>query len=369
MPCTKVVFLGGIGIACTRGLREKCGTPGCGGTSVALCDWLLGGAKKGKTCDRKLCPSCRVNVGPNKDYCRPHAEMPKDTSMTPIAIVGARAYQALHLVREVVLALPTVRVVSGHAIGVDIVAEITAVQRDLPTSVYPVRVARGAAKGEFTKAAMARNTLIADEGTEGHAFINPTSRGTWDTVQKMRGLGKVVHIHEEPPPAEHALLFHTAPHPRTRQAPKGYTGPSGFDITRGSGGPAGSPFAPSEGLLNEARRLGQIEAAELGLLRATLEIQKEKGHTALVESTSQVIAEVEQKAFNWYEPRFVEEMRASWRTNRPAWDAVLARNHFVALCYCTGRDACHRGIFARLLVKAGEKVGRRVIDGGEVRCW
>lgn len=336
MPCTKVVFPGGIGIACTRGLREKCGTPGCGGTSVALCDWPLGGAKKGKTCDRKLCPSCRVNVGPNKDYCRPHAEMPKDTSMTPIAIVGARAYQALHLVREVVLALPTVRVVSGHAIGVDIVAEITAVQRDLPTSIYPVRVARGAARGEFTKAAMARNTLIADEGTEGHAFINPTSRGTWDTVQKMRGLGKVVHIHEEPPPAEHALLFHTAPHPRTRQAPKGYRGPSGFDITRGSGGPAGSPFAPSEGLLNEVKR--RMSDGDSG-------------------------------AFEWYEPMYMEEMRASWRTQRAAWDTLLGRTHFTALCYCPDRAACHRGIFARLLVKAGEKVGRRVVDGGEVRCW
>jgi uncharacterized protein YeaO (DUF488 family) len=106
-----------------------------------------------------------------------------------------------------------------------------------------------------------------------------------------------------------------------------------LDITRGSGGEAGDPFAPSEALLTEAKRRMQ---------------------------------EGDPDAFNWYRPRYVEEMRRSWVNKRAAWDALLTRNHFTACCYCTSRDVCHRGIFAELLVKAGEKVGRRVFDGGEV---
>lgn len=196
-------------------------------------------------------------------------------------IVGGRTYRALHLVRDYVMALPVGDyggassppvVVSGHAAGVDIVAEITAHQRGLQTVIFP---ARGASRTEFTKAAFARNTEIAQRSDELDAFVNSESRGTWDTVQKARLFGKVVRVHEEP--AEHALLFHTAIHPNTRQAPRGYRGPSMLDITRGSGR-EGLPFAPSEALLSEARRAN----------------------------------------FDWYEPRYVEEMRQSWKKNRAA---------------------------------------------------
>jgi hypothetical protein len=61
-------------IVCSRGSRrETCQTPGCGKTSVALCDWPLAGALAGKTCDRRLCASCRRVQGPNKDFCGAHA--------------------------------------------------------------------------------------------------------------------------------------------------------------------------------------------------------------------------------------------------------------------------------------------------------
>lgn len=68
----------------------------------------------------------------------------------------------------------------------------------------------------------------------------------------------------------------------------------------------------------------------------------------------------------WYRPRYIEEQRAGRKTNRAAWDAALMRTHFVASCFCPERATCHRGVFAELLVKAGEKTGRRVVDGGEV---
>ncbi len=255
----------------------------------------------------------------------------------PIAVVGPRAFRALHLVRDLVLAFPpAARLVSGRAAGVDVVGEITMCQRRMPVSLYPVKVRANASRETFAKAAFARNTLVADEAAEADVFLNAESRGTRDTLHKLRALGKVVRVHDEPPPAEHALLFHTAPHPHTRQAPRGYRGPSTFDITRGSGGDAGSPFAPSEKLLREAQRRIYKEGPE---------------------------------AFNWYAPIYISEMRQSWRIHRPAWDALLARNHFVAVCYCIQRTCCHRGVFAQLLVKAGVRVGRRVIDGGEVTLW
>lgn len=326
-----------MAIACSRGARDRCSTPGCGKDAVALCDWPLTGAKVGKTCDKKLCEGCRVRVGSDKDYCRAHAELAKNpvVDALPIAVVGPRSFRALHHVQYLVVAslAANTRVVSGHAAGVDIVAEITAHQRRLTTSIYPVSVPRDASKGEFTKAAMARNTLVANEAREADVFLNAECRGTRDTLHKLQALGKVVRVHEEPPPAEHALLFHTAPHPHSKQAPRGYRGPSMLDITRGSGGEIGDPFAPSAPLLSEGKRRMQ---------------------------------EGDPDAFNWYRARYVDEMRRSWVSKRPAWDALLARNHFTAVCYCPFRETCHRGVFADLLVKAGEKTGRRVVDGGEV---
>jgi hypothetical protein len=54
-----------------------CQTTGCYGVEEKLCDYPV--TRKGKpgTCDRKLCSRCAVNVGPNKDYCPPHARVAK----------------------------------------------------------------------------------------------------------------------------------------------------------------------------------------------------------------------------------------------------------------------------------------------------
>ena len=325
MGCTRTVFPGGMGFACTRGQRETCNS--CRGTSVALCDWPLAGEKTGQTCDRRMCKDHRTSVGPNVDYCPSHAAL--HTNAT--AIIGGRTFRALHLVREVTLALPG-GIVSGHAIGPDIVGEITGRQMGRHVASFPVRVPKDAARAEFTKAAFARNTVVADVAREADAFVNADSRGTWDTIQKLRSLGKVVRIHEEPPAAEHALLFHTGVHPSSFQSPRGYKGPSMLDIS----GNAGSPFAPSKALLSEARRM----IDDIG----------------------------REAAFEWYRPRYIEEQRTGWRLHRAAWDAALARTHFVASCYCSERQTCHRSLFAELLVKAGAKVGRRVVDGGEVIC-
>ena len=339
MGCERITFPGGFGYACSRGGRRAapCDTPGCGKAHVALCDWPLGGAKKGRTCDRKMCADCRVPQGENRDYCRAHAALAEAPAeqQNAVAVVGARDFRALHLVRDHVLGLEVAVgcLVSGHARGTDIVAEITAHQRGLVTSIHAVRTKRGEDREAFTAAAMARNGAVADEARSADVFVTKDCRGSWDAVRKFQALGKEVRLHEEPGPDEHSLLFHTAPHPRTRQAPRGYDGPDGFDITRGSGGAAGDPFAPSAALFMEAKRRMALEGPG---------------------------------AFAWYSPLYVEEMRGSWLRHRRAWDALLARNHVVLLCYCPARELCHRGLLVELLLKAGARVGRRVVDGGEV---
>jgi hypothetical protein len=72
--CRTVAIGPGVAILCDRTRRESCSTPGCRGTSEALCDFSLTGSKAGKTCDKRLCRSCRVRQpGEDHDYCRAHA--------------------------------------------------------------------------------------------------------------------------------------------------------------------------------------------------------------------------------------------------------------------------------------------------------
>lgn len=78
MKCEAVPLAGGVAIVCSRGRRAKpCSVPGCGRSSVALCDFPLTGAKAGKTCDRALCAQHRTSVGADLDHCPAHAELKK----------------------------------------------------------------------------------------------------------------------------------------------------------------------------------------------------------------------------------------------------------------------------------------------------
>jgi len=58
-------------------------------------------------------------------------------------------------------------------------------------------------------------------------------------------------------------------------------------------------------------------------------------------------------AFAAYVPAFTAEMRRSYRRNRAAWDALLARDAVTLCCACANPDQCHRRIVARLLVACG----------------
>lgn len=127
-----------------------------------------------------------------------------------------------------------------------------------------------------------------------------------------------------------SLRVYTArlPHHRCR----GYTRADRLDVTRGSGGDAGAPFAPSAELLREAQRLKRTAKRDERALAAV---------------------------WAWYAPRYVEEMRASWRRNPGAWQALLSRDEVTLCCYCGTAHRCHRRLLAEILAKCG------AIDCGE----
>ena len=85
MACKTTVLPGGaVLITCTRGRESPpCKENGCYSASVALCDWPLGGPKKGQTCSRPVCKQhCKPQKGRHSngdsiDYCPTHDQMAK----------------------------------------------------------------------------------------------------------------------------------------------------------------------------------------------------------------------------------------------------------------------------------------------------
>ena len=72
MPCIPIPG----GIMCTgRARRKRCSHPGCDQWATLQCDWPLAGDAAGKTCDRDVCARHAVHVGPDRDYCMPHARL------------------------------------------------------------------------------------------------------------------------------------------------------------------------------------------------------------------------------------------------------------------------------------------------------
>lgn len=103
-----------------------------------------------------------------------------------------------------------------------------------------------------------------------------------------------------------------------------YAGPDRLDVTRKSGDPT---FAPSWQILGPVLTMRKLYGAT-GVLQV------------------------------W--PRYVEdytaEMRISYRINRPAWDALLARDSATLVCYCVDPVHCHRTVLAEILGKLGSTV-------------
>lgn len=105
-----------------------------------------------------------------------------------------------------------------------------------------------------------------------------------------------------------------------------------FNVTASSGGAGrGAPFAPS-----------------WGLLRPFLEQRAEAG--------------LSDDDWRRYSAAYTREMRVSYRTNRAAWERLLARERVVLVCYCVDPERCHRRLLAQILARLGAE------DGGELRA-
>jgi uncharacterized protein YeaO (DUF488 family) len=61
-------------------------------------------------------------------------------------------------------------------------------------------------------------------------------------------------------------------------------------------------------------------------------------------------------SFGEYEPRYLAEMRQSYRRHRSAWSDLLARARVAIFCYCVDPLACHRSLLADILGKLGAHV-------------
>ena len=64
-----------IGRACYREKRAHCQTKHCRGAAVLLCDYPVKRRGKATTCNRHVCRGCAKSIGPERDYCPPHARL------------------------------------------------------------------------------------------------------------------------------------------------------------------------------------------------------------------------------------------------------------------------------------------------------
>ena len=107
-----------------------------------------------------------------------------------IAIVGSRRFKKLSLVKDFVDSLPLdTTIVSGGALGVDQVAEASALARGMTTKIFlPDWKTLG------LKAGAIRNAQIVEESDEIVAFHDGVSKGTLITIELGHKAGKPVKI-------------------------------------------------------------------------------------------------------------------------------------------------------------------------------
>jgi uncharacterized protein YeaO (DUF488 family) len=126
--------------------------------------------------------------------------------------------------------------------------------------------------------------------------------------------------------------------------------PDRFDITRKSGGPVGTIFAPSWAILSPA--LAARREAE-GLRKVGADPTRAMCDAA---DADQAAHHIEEEAWTAYVPAFMAEMRVSYRANRAAWGDLLSRRRVVLVCYCTDPGHCHRTVLASgILPRFGAK--------------
>lgn len=140
-----------------------------------------------------------------------------------------------------------------------------------------------------------------------------------------------------------------------------YDGADRLDITRKSAGPDGIAFAPSWAIvkpalmaMKRARSVMELAAIKSRLERATFATTAEVcGDVQGIRTIALVQMD---DIWQLYSAAYLAEMRESYRTQRAAWDALLARSKITLCCYCTDPARCHRTLLAGILAKLGATV-------------
>ena len=71
MACRAIKIGDSTAVVCGRRAQQmRCKY--CRRERERLCDYQVTRNGRAATCNAPMCAKCAINVGPNKDYCRPH---------------------------------------------------------------------------------------------------------------------------------------------------------------------------------------------------------------------------------------------------------------------------------------------------------
>ena len=114
-----------------------------------------------------------------------------------IAVVGSRGWADYEKLTEVLDKYPASELVSGAAQGADRLAEVYAIKRRIPITIYEPNMTGGYDVREYHK----RNQNIVENCDKLVAFWDGKSAGTRGTIERARRAGKLLEVVTETPQA------------------------------------------------------------------------------------------------------------------------------------------------------------------------
>lgn len=126
-----------------------------------------------------------------------------------------------------------------------------------------------------------------------------------------------------------------------------YPGIDRLDVTRQGESAWGKSFAPSWPLLTEALDALKLAArieADARHHEKTVALHRPDLAGSVTAAARREAAEVRAAAWASYKPKYLAEMRVSYRERRGAWDQLLARERMTLVCFCVDLETCHRKV-------------------------
>lgn len=115
-----------------------------------------------------------------------------------IAVVGSRGWADFAKLTEVLDKYPASELVSGAAQGADRLAELYAIKRRIPITIYEPNMTGGYDVREYHM----RNQAIVDNSDGLVAFWDGKSPGTKGTIERARRTGKLLEVVRQEAPSQ-----------------------------------------------------------------------------------------------------------------------------------------------------------------------